>query len=274
VWLCRIGSDGFAYEIAGRIVRPGRKYILISEKAELLSRHPFLTTCELDCNGVTAAVLSMPENISNEMLSGLQHLGLHIARTIRIWPAGLYGRNWDGEGYGEWLTTEAPCFGIVHDHPVEQYGLSLNGDSEIVLKAREVGSPLFVKLSPLPAGRHTLSIRARRGYHNLGQSASAAEGVVTLDVREPEPWLPGTTAHSGLAISLEPSDPSLDTFWEGGVTIGVLGPAGHHVTGTMSLRNAGGVELLSDEIGTFDLPITTAQWEKKLSQFVKDEDRS
>ena len=108
----------------------------------------------------------------------------------------------------------------------------------------------------------------------LGLSSSAAEGVVTLEVREPEPWLPGTTAHAGLAISLEPHDPSLDTFWEGGVTVGVLGPAGHHVTCALSLKNASGVELLSDEIGTFDLPLTTAQWEKKLSQFVKDEDRS
>jgi hypothetical protein len=269
VWLCRLGSDGVAHEIAGRIVRPGRKYILISEKAEILCRYPFLTPCELDCNGVSAAVLSMPESISNDMLSGLQHLGLHVARTIRIWPAGLTGRSWDGEGYSEWLTTEAPCFGIVQDHPVDQYGLSLNGGSETVIKAREVGSPLFVKLSRLPVGRHTLSVRARRAYQS-----SSAEGIVTLEVREPEPWLPGTTAHAGLAISLEPHDPSLDTFWEGGVEIGVLGPAGHHVTCELSLKNASGAELLSDEIGRFDLPLTTAQWQKKLSQFVKDEDRS
>jgi hypothetical protein len=26
-------------------------------------------------------------------------------------------RAWDGEGHTEWLTTESPCFGIVHDHP-------------------------------------------------------------------------------------------------------------------------------------------------------------
>jgi len=269
VWLCRLGSDGLAHEIAGRIIRPGRTYILISEKTELLSHHPFLTPCELDCDGVSAAVLSMPDTVSNAILTGLQQLGLHVARTIRIWPAGLCGRTWDGEGYAEWLTTEAPCFGIVHDHPVDQYGLSLNSGSETLIKAREVGSPLFVKLSPLPVGRHTLSIRARRGYQS-----SSAEGIFTLEVREPEPWLPGTTAHAGLAISLEPHDPSLDTFWEGGVEVGVLGPAGHHVKCELSVKNASGAELFSDEIGTFDLPLTTAQWQKKLSQFVKDEDRS
>ena len=119
VWLCRIGRDGLAHEIAGRIIRPGRKYILLSEAAELLSRHPFLTACDVDCDGVSAAVLTMPETVPNDLSSGLEQLGLHVARTVRIWPAGLSSRGWDGEGYSEWLTTEEPCFGIVHDHPVE-----------------------------------------------------------------------------------------------------------------------------------------------------------
>src|SRR5580658_3558964 len=38
VWLCKIGSDGLAREITGRKVRPGRKYILLSEIALPLSR--------------------------------------------------------------------------------------------------------------------------------------------------------------------------------------------------------------------------------------------
>ena len=94
---------------------------------------------------------------------------------------------------------------------------------------------------------------------------------MTLHVREPEPWVPGTTSHSGLAISVDPLDPSLDTFWEGGVGVSVLGPAGRHVTCTISLTSASGKELLSDEIGSFELPVTTAEWTKKFSQFAKDE---
>jgi hypothetical protein len=275
VWLCRVGPDGLAHEIMGRIVRPGRKYILVTDTAELLSRHTFLAACDLDCDGVTAAALSMPEIVPNEISNGLEELGIQVARTVRIWPAGLSGRSWDGEGYSEWLTTEGPCFGIVHDHPVDQYGLSLNNGAEALIKARPAGSPLFVKISPLPAGSHTLCVRARRGYQVSATSSSpAAEGFVTLHVREPEPWLPGTTSHIGLAISMDPHDPSLDTFWEGGVGLSVLGPAGRHVTCAISLTSAGGTELLSDEIGTFDLPVTTAEWMKKFSQFAKDEGRS
>jgi hypothetical protein len=273
VWLCRIGRDGLAHEIAGRIIRPGRKYILLSEAAELLSRHPFLTACDVDCDGVSAAVLTMPDTVPNDLSSGLEQLGLHVARTVRIWPAGLSSRGWDGEGYSEWLTTEEPCFGIVHDHPVDQYGLSLNNGVETLIKARPVGSPLFVKLPPLPAGSHTLCITTRRGYQASATPSSPVAGVVTLHVREPEPWVPGTTSHSGLAISVDPLDPSLDTFWEGGVGVSVLGPAGRHVTCTISLTSASGKELLSDEIGSFELPVTTAEWTKKFSQFAKDEGR-
>jgi hypothetical protein len=272
VWLCRVGRDGLAYEIAGRIVRPGRKYILLSDAADILSRRPFLTACDVDCDGVSAAVLTMPDIVQNELSSGLEQLGLHVARTVRIWPAGLSSRGWDGEGYSEWLTTEAPCFGIVHDHPVDQYGLSLNNGAETLIKARPVGSPLFVKLPQLPAGSHTLSITTRRGCQ-ASTPTSPAAGVVTMRVREPEPWVPGTTSHSGLAISVDPLDPSLDTFWEDGVGVSVLGPAGRHVTCTISLTSASGKELLSDEIGSFELPVTTAEWTKKFSQFAKDEGR-
>ena len=125
---------------------PGRKYILISEKAELLCRQPFLTPCELTVAGLAPLSFLCLESVSNDMLSGLQHLELHVARTIRICAAGLCGRSWDGEGFGEWLTTEAPCFGIVHDHPVEQYGLSLNGRPETFIKARE---SVLLRLSKL-----------------------------------------------------------------------------------------------------------------------------
>jgi len=274
IWLCRIGADGLAREITGRIVRPGRKYILLSEAA-LPSGQPLLAPCSLDCDGINVSVLSMPDTLSSDNMSWLQRSGLQVARTIRIWPAGLPGRGWDGEGHSEWLTTEAPCFGIVHDYPLDAYSLRLNNGAETLIETCSVGSPVFVKIPPLPAGRHTLSVKARRGYRASAiPSSPAAEGIVTLEVREPEPWIPGTTSHAGLAISLDPHDPSLDTFWEGDVGVSILGPAGHHVTCAISLATANGMELLSEQIGIFDLPVTAAEWLTRFSQFVKHEGRA
>lgn len=132
-----------------------------------------------------------------------------------------------------------------------------------------------MKIPLLPAGRHTLSVKARRGDHaSCTPSSPAAEGVVTLEVREPEPWIPGTTSHAGLVVSLDPHDPSLDTFWEGNVRVSILGPEGHHVTCAISLASANGTELVSERIGTFELPVVAEAWLKKFGQFVEDEGRA
>jgi hypothetical protein len=273
IWLSRIGSDGLAREVTGRIVRPGRKYVVLSETA-LPSRSDFLASCNVDCSGIHAALLSMPNSLSFETLAKLQQLGLQVARTVRIWPAGLSARGFDGEGHSEWLTTEAPCFGIIHDHPVDSYSLRLDGESETLIDVPAIDTPVFVRIAPLPAGRHMLMVKARGAPTGGTLAPPVAEGVITLDVREPEPWIPGTTSHAGLAISLEPDNPTLDAFWERDVAVSVLGPAGHQVSCAINLYNASGQELLTEPIATFDLPITSSEWFKKFVPFVEDKRRA
>ena len=274
VWVCRIGADGLAREIVGRTVRPGRRYVLLRE-GELPYDDPSFAECELDCDGISAAFLTMPETLSSPYMTKLQQLGLQVARTVRIWPAGLSGRNWDGEGHSEWLTTEAPCFSIVHDHPVDTYSLRLDNGSETLIESRQVGSPVFVRIPPLSIGTHSLSVRARHSSQSSAiPSSPMAEGIVTLEIREPEPWIPATTSHPGLAISVDPPDPSLDMFWEGDVGVNILGPSGHHVTCAINLAAPSRKELLSEQIGIFDLPVSTEEWRKKFSQFVSVESRA
>ena len=272
-WLCKIGGDGLAREIMSRLVRPGRKYIVLSE-SPIPADHSFLVPCNTDCGGIHAALLSVPDTFSSELSSMLQQFGLQVARTVRIWPAGLSARDFDGEGHTEWLTTEAPCFGIIHDHAVEAFSLRLDNGEETLIKAPDIGIPVFARIAPLPAGRHTLIVKVRRAYTPGLPFSPPAEGVVMLDVREPEPWVPGTTFHAGLTISLDPHDPSLDGFWEGNVGVNILGPAGHHVTCSISLCAANGKELLAEQIATFDLPVTPSDWTKRFRSFIDDEGRA
>jgi hypothetical protein len=124
-WLFRISSDGTAREITGHIVRPGYDYIVVAS-GELPEPQSYMSPCNLDSAGVKSFRLAVPADVSAELTARLKQLGLQVARTIRVWPAGLPGRGWDGEGNSEWLTTETPCFGIAHDHPVDAYILSLN----------------------------------------------------------------------------------------------------------------------------------------------------
>lgn len=269
VWLFRIGSDGLATEIVGKTIRPGRSYVLVSDR-DLPSDYGLITPCDIDCAGICGALLSTPEALSPDAISLVEGMGLQVARTVRIWPAGLPARAWDGEGNSEWLTTDRPCFGIVHDYAVDSYTLRLDNGAEVTIKAPPLGNAAFVALPLLAPGQHTLSVRTRRMQT---MPSAATEGVVTLSVREPEPWVPGTTSHAGLFVSVEPSDPPLDLFWEGDVSIGIMGPLGHRVTCTMTLLTPKKELLLSEAIGTFDLPVTNDEWQRKFTQFVGVEKR-
>lgn len=269
VWLFRIGADGLATEIIGKTVRPGRRYVLLSDR-DLPSDQGFTTYCDIDCGGIRGVLFSTPETLSPETISLLQDMGLQVARTVHIWPAGLPARAWDGEGNSEWLTTDRPCFGIAHDHAVDSYALQLDNAGEVAIKAPPLGHAAFVSLPPLAPGQHTLSVRTRR---TQTMPSAAAEGIVMLSVREPEPWVPSTTSHAGLFVSVEPSDPSLDLFWEGDVSIGIMGPSGRSVTCTMTLHTPKKELLLSELIGTFELPVTNEEWQHKFRQFVGVEKR-
>jgi hypothetical protein len=272
VWLFRIGADGLATEIVGKTIRPGRRYVLLSD-GDLPSGNGLSSHCDIDCSGIRGVLLSTPETLSSDAIMLLQGMGLQVAKTVRIWPAGLPARAWDGEGNSEWLTTDRPCFGIAQDHAVDSYSLKLDNGAEVAIKAPPPGKAAFISLPSLAAGQHTLSVKTRRIYSSAATPSAMAEGIMTLFVREPEPWVPGTTSHAGLFVSVEPSDPPLDLFWEGDVSIGIMGPPGHRVTCTMKLLTPKKEALLSEVIGTFDLPVTNEEWQRKFTQFVSVEKR-
>ncbi|HXY99029.1 MAG TPA: hypothetical protein VEI03_03450 [Stellaceae bacterium] len=264
-WLCRLGPDGIAREIKGRFVRPGRRYIILT--AAPISNPPaFLTPCKTDCSNIHTSYMEVPDKLSEEVLTGLARLDLQVAKTIRIWPAGLSGRGWDGEGRSEWLTTETPCFGIAHDHPVDSYHLSIDNQPSLVIEAGPVGFPVFVKLPPLSPGKHLLYAKAHHDSFDR-YPIPELEGFVELRVRDPEPWVPGTTLHSGLTVLLDPPYPTLDAFWEDAVRISVLGPEGRHVSASVSMRSVSGEELSSLQISKhLDLPVTPTTWSKVFRQ--------
>jgi hypothetical protein len=274
VWVFRIGNDGLAREITGKTVRPGQHYVLLSQ-APLNTSLAFAKPTSVECEGVSALMLALPEAVEREETAELHKLGLQVARNIRVWPAGLCIRNWDGEGHGDWLSTEAPCFGIVHDYAVEEYNVRLNYNPEITIEGTRAGCPVFVRLAPLPPGRHVLSVRAKRvGLLAGSQALRDLEGYAELKVRDPAPWKSGTTSHPGLAISLDPPDPSLDAFWEGNVRLSVQGPEGRDVACSIALTGRNGISVLSQEIGKFDLPITASHWMQRFKRFASDDSRA
>ena len=174
VWLFRIGNDGIAHHIASRTVRPAHDYIVVTD-GRIPQELPGFNSCTLDCAGVRAFRLAVPAQVSAEATARLKELGLNVTRTIQVWPAGLPGRGWDGEGSSEWLTTESPCFGIAPDHPLDALSFRLNGEPEQILPTDPQRGATFVRLPPLPAGIHMLTVEAQRSS-DLDQTVSNAPG--------------------------------------------------------------------------------------------------
>ena len=272
IWLFRIGADGIAHHIAGQIVRPDVGYIVVTTTLTP-DNLEYITQCNLDCEGVNAYRLAIPSHVSAEMTSFLRKsLGLHVARTIRVWPAGMPGRGWDGEGSSEWLTTESPCFGIASDHPVESLAFRLNDDPETLIHTDGNDSPLFVRLPPLPVGIHKLTVKAKRSSElEIIASTPAAEGSAQLAVRDPEPWTPGVTSHPGLIVRVDPDQADLDKFWRNKINLSVNGPQGFTANFHVTLQSVNGGEILSKRVGARDLPIATEVWRRMFGKFLNDE---
>lgn len=275
VWLFRIGADGLAPYIASPSLRPGRSYIIVtagSTPCEL----PESSSCALECGGVQAFRLDVPDQVSVDLTARLRKFGLDVARTIRVWPAGLPGRGWDGEGSTEWLTTESPCFGIAPDHPLDALSFRLDDDPEQVLATDPQGGPTFVRLPPLPAGVHTLTVEAHRSP-NLNDTVTTlpAKGFATLVVREPEPWIPGLASHSGLTVTCDPFDASLDVLWRNELNLSVNGPDAFTVAVRVKLHGTDDRQILSDLVDdSMALPIAPDAWRGAFDKFLDNEARA
>jgi hypothetical protein len=251
-WLFRTGSDGRAVEVLGRLVRPGQSYVLVA-RADL----PTLSTAtptRILCQGAEAIRIELPPTLTAEHAEELKAAGLSVAQTIRVWPVGLAARAWDGEGATEWLETESPCFAIEHDHPVAEYELRLGSGPALKVAAGAAGVPTFVRLQPLPAGNHVLSISVAKSS-TRGVAATPVEGLISLAVRPPAPWVSGSIGHSGFIATSEPPEPTLDDFWEGLAQLNVMGPAGRQVTVCVELLDGSGGRLAMEQVGQLTLPM-------------------
>lgn len=270
VWLFRIGKDGLAREIVGRTVRPGQDYVIAS-KEPLDAPLDIHQSCAVNCADIHAIHLRIPEAIPDAVAQQLKAWKLEIARTIRVWPAGLPGRSWDGEGRGEWLTTEKPCLGIAPDHRVEAFQISLDGSEAQTVRAGEPGEPTFIQLPELKAGRHLLRVTAQT-QDKEGARLASHEGYLELRVREPEPWVSGTSLHAGLIVTRSPHDATLDTFWQGEFDLLVAGPEGRQVTPFVALHNAAEEEIFTRQVcGALNLPVTPDAWKKRFNDFLQRE---
>ncbi|MCY4026055.1 MAG: hypothetical protein OXH75_07035, partial [Acidobacteria bacterium] len=258
-WLFRIASDGLAYELRSRCVRPGEQYILVSPDGPVqASEH--LQPVELQCEGVHGALISLPPALTSQWEAKLDSLRLGRTKQIAVWPAGLGAVSWDGEGHGEWLASERPCLAICADHEVGALTVSVGQD---LFESNDVaaGATTFVELPQLHVGLHTVRIHTCSGPKGKRQSTDELD--VVMRIRQPRPWSPGLNSHGPLSVQVDPPAPTLEELWEGRVEVTVCGPAGRHVNRGVALRDtASGAATVTKHLPPIALPITPDIWRR------------
>jgi hypothetical protein len=266
-WLLKIAADGFAYEMRGRRVRAGGRYILIGNDPEF-ARSPYVRPINLRCSGVFGGLMELPADLTPAWEAELQRLGLIQAKLIEVWPAGLGAAIWDGDGYGEWLASEQPCLAIRCDHAIGWLNVSIDEDTSLEIVDARAGDPIFVELPVLAVGLYKVTFSKRAGPY------APLEAIGDLDVlmriRDARPWAPGISPHGPIAVDVEPPTPTLEELWEGRVEIAVRGPVGRPVKCKLSLFNTvGGPPTLTQVLPPLSLPLYPDQWIRQFDNHIQ-----
>lgn len=259
LWVCKVGVDGMARQVRQHLVRPGHDYIVLAASGHSFPRTPLLRSVEVQCLGIVGVCLELPKHISTDTRQVLSSLGLRLTATVRVWPAGVPAVSWDGEGRSEWLTTDAPCFGIDVDHDVDTVEVTLDDASRLTIPRYGIKGPSWLQLPCLPPGQHTLTVEVKGGV-NGHAARETSRGEVLLDVRDPLGMEETIAQRGGLMAIPSPADATLDDLEQGRLTLDLFGPRAREVKVRLEVA---GSEHIDAQVGKFDLPVTlTELWTK------------
>jgi hypothetical protein len=269
--LCRIASDGRAYQSRGIRVRPGRGYLVLSTAGPVRSSQ-FTSSVDTACEGLNAAQLTVPAIITRDCRILVESLGLRIATQICVFPAGLAAAKWDNEGQGEWLISDEPCVGIHVDHKVETLLLELDDEEESSLEVhpKEPVQTVFVQMPALSRGRYQLRVSARMSANHDNEEV----GQLQITIREPRPWKLAINEQGALITIVEPRKPTIEQLMRGIVRIEMHGPSGHQVQVTATFFGKHGTEPIEPpyNLPRLLLPIKSSSGRGYLAQLSRKPD--
>ncbi|HUX62784.1 hypothetical protein [Sulfuricella sp.] len=259
LWVCKVGADGLARHVRQNLLRPGHEYIALAKAGFAFPHSPAFESVDVQCTGIVGVRLKLPKHVPDDIRRVLKLLGLSLASTVTIWPAGIPAISWDGEGLSEWLTTDSPCFGIDVDREVAAVDVVLNGTTRLTISRCGITGPSWLQLRPLPPGRYSLNIEVKveSGEH---APKVITGGEVHLDVRDPLGLEATVSQRGGLMAIPVPVDATLEDLEEGKLTLDLFGPQGREVSVLLKID---GPEPTRFPLGKADLPVSlTGLWEK------------
>lgn len=261
IWLFEYQADGFAREVKGKRVKPGRKYIVVHSDDQAVDCE-WLAPIRLKPRGVRGVVLSVPSPVGSDFMPVADALGLTVSTEIEVWPAGLSPASWDGTGRGEWRTTDAPLIGLRANIEIERVSIAIDGVG-VTSDLRALGrdESCFIELPVMDVGTYQLSVLAGSN----GTSPSEL-GTLELVIREPRPWAPATDESSPLMVISDPRAPTLEDVWEGDATFHVYAPTSRTVECWLSLyESRANIPFSETKLPMFTPLLEPRSWRRAIS---------
>lgn len=253
-WLFRLREPRVATEVRGRFVRPGHEYILVTGSGAGLPEGPELSPVSLACVGVSAGLLSLPEQLNEDHLELIRALQLGCLGDVMVRPVGLVPGSWDGEGFASWLFGDPVMLAIKSSRDIGSCVCTIDAIPR-VLDWPEDGGEIFLQFRGLAPGTHLVE------FALLPKQPGdvVARGTFSVSVETPELRPRHGTFREGLSIFASPAAPSLSELWDGRATIEVLGPVGAEASLGMRLSDRRGPLLCKNERRVV-LPIHGPRW--------------
>ena len=255
-WLFLIGSDGQARELGTRVLRARESYLLLQKTG---TRNPVaglgIRPVQVACAGIFGFRIDVPREVSRPLVDVLDILGLEVAQTLDVWPAGLPAPEWSGDGHAEWVAGHPVVLGIRGDRRITRVALTIDGAHQLDIEPpadAPIGAPVFVQLPLLRPGSHRVAVLAQTTDDaateadpalDNGRASDGLRGELACVVREPRTTAVGQAG--ALSFSVVPATPSLEDVWEDRFEIHVAAPGAASVRCRLVLRGRGGQELFA-----------------------------
>ena len=258
-WLFKISSDGAtAAHVKTGIIQPGSSYVLMSRSvSDLAAPTLHCSTAVVNCEGISAARIDVPDVLSKIYADELRNLSLATAGEVQVAPVGLPAAMWDDSGAAEWLSTDRPIIRISVDFEVLGVVLNLVGPSPVKLVLNdETKWPLLVDLEKLNSGIYNLHVLVFRPGH-----PHPIFGRLQFTVREPKAWSGSIPTSTPFSVQVSPAAPSLEDIWEEHATVELLGPADRKIDAEIKFYSSSSIEpILQRTIGSCLLPCPQSHW--------------
>lgn len=255
MWLFRVCRDGTARQIHGTMVRPGKKYVVVARDAAKLPS--FGRSQQIQCEGVSAVAIEIPDPVSPALAIRLQQSGLSAAYSVTLAPVGAVPVGWSPQSLGEWLSKQTVCFKLKRDHQFAFYSIQIQGQAATCIPVGSESDQLIL-LDGLREGRHNITISTHAAPAQDGVAAKVLRAVtLPITIRPPRTWAPRQQPPQAMLVTCTPATPTFSEFVSGQTRIRIDGDLSRTVSVRLDLLNGSGKVIGVLPICKQRLPVTS-----------------